>query len=435
MSRRIFGFMVVAVILTATLTVLAGALLTRGDLARQVNRNFARQADSLATAIDARPGPFPVYLITEGRLVVLPDAGSGPDALLASRLRAAAGDSREGAIDSPRGRIRFLTRHTARGSMVLARPADLRPRTQRILWGSLLVSGIAGALIAAIASVALSRGLIRPIRGVVRATEEVAEGRVGVQVAPASGDELGRLAASFNAMADGLDSARAKEKQFLMSVSHDLKTPLTGIRGYAEALGEQAVDPATAAEAIQEEAQHLERLIHDLIDLARIGRHDFAVERAPVDLTEVVDQAGRRYGALAGELDIALETEVSGPAGVYADHGRVLQATSNLVENALRSTPAGGTVRIAASGNRIEVSDTGPGLDPEDLPHALERYYLHRKYAGARPVGTGLGLAIVDQLARAMDGRAHVRSSAGAGATFVLELPSGEAGMERTSHS
>lgn len=229
--------------------------------------------------------------------------------------------------------------------------------------------------------------------------------------------------ASFNSMADGLDSARAKERQFVMSVSHDLKTPLTGIRGYAEALSEGAVDAATAAEAIQEEAQHLERLIQDLIDLARIGRHDFTADREPVDLADVVAEAERRHATLAGRLGVTLKTEVIGAVEVHADHSRVLQATSNLVENALRFAPAGSTVRIAARDHRIEVSDTGPGLDPEDLPRALDRYYLHHKYRESRPVGTGLGLAIVQELARAMHGRVTVQSTRGRGATFMLELP------------
>lgn len=424
MTRRIFGFMLVAVLLTATLTVVAGALLTRGHLAQQVERNFRRQADALANVIDSTPGRAPVYLLSLRRLVLLPEAGSSSaEALLAARLRAAARTQPEGTIGSPMGDLRYLARETSRGRVVLARPSRLRPREERTLWGGLLAAGIAGALASAIASIALSRRLNVPIQRVARAANEISQGRTGVQISAAGGEELGGLVASFNSMADGLDSAREKEKQFVMSVSHDLKTPLTGIRGYAEALSEGAVDAATAAEAIQEEAQHLERLIGDLIDLARIGRHDFAANRAPVDLADVVAEAQRRHAALADRLGIALETEVSGAVGVQADHSRVLQATSNLVENALRFAPAGSTVRIAVLAHRIEVSDTGPGLDPEDLPRALDRYYLHHKYRETRPVGTGLGLAIVAELARAMNGRVAVQSTRGRGATFTLELP------------
>lgn len=423
MTRRIFGFMVVAVLLTATLTVLGGALLTQGELERQVERNFRRQADALATVISGDPGAAAVYLLTRRRLVLLPAAGSSAEALLAARLRAAAPTQPEGTIDSPIGGLRYLTRETSRGTVVLARPSQLRAREQRTLWGGLLAAGIAGALASVIASIALSRRLNAPIQRVARAANEISQGRSGVQIVAAGGDELGGLVASFNSMADGLDSARAKEKQFVMSVSHDLKTPLTGIRGYAEALSEGAVDAVTAAEAIQEEAQHLERLIQDLIDLARIGRHDFAADHEPVDLAGVVAEAERRHATLAGRLGITLKTEVIGAVGVQADRGRVLQATSNLVENALRFAPAGSTVHIAARDHRIEVSDTGPGLDPADLPRAFDRYYLHHKYRDTRPVGTGLGLAIVAELARAMNGRVTVQSTRGRGATFTLELP------------
>lgn len=426
MTRRIFGFMLVAVLLTATLTVVAGALLTRGDLAQQVERNFRRQADALANVIDSTPGRAPVYLLSVRRLVLLPAAGSSAEAQLAAQLRAAAQTQAEGTIASPMGRLRYLSRETSRGRVVLARPSGLRPREGRTLWGGLLAAGIAGALASAIASIALSRRLNAPIQRVALAANEISQGRTGVHIGATGGDELGGLVSSFNSMADGLDSARAKEKQFVMSVSHDLKTPLTGIRGYAEALSEGAVDAATAAEAIQEEAQHLERLIGDLIDLARIGRHDFAADREPLDLADVVGEAQRRHAALAGRLGVTLETEVIGAVGVQADHGRVLQATSNLVENALRFAPAGSTVHIAARGRRIEVSDSGPGLDPADLPRALDRYYLHHKYRDTRPVGTGLGLAIVAELAQAMNGRVTVQSTRGQGATFALELPAGD---------
>lgn len=431
MTRRIFLFMVAAVVLTAALTVVGGALLTRRDLDRQVDRNFARQADALATVVGEPPEPFSVYLVTRRRLLRLPQDGDvSPRGLLAARLRTAVRQgSGEGTVETPRGRVRFTTRTTPSGPVVLARFAGLRPREQRSVLGSLIASGLVGTLLSAVASVALSRRLSRPIRRVVRATGEISEGRTGVKVASRGGDELNQLVVAFNAMADDLDAARDEEKQFVMSVSHDLRTPLTGIRGYAEALRDEAVDPATAAEAIHDEARQLERLVEDLLDLARLGRPDFSARREAVDLGEVVGEAGRRHRAVARELDVALETEVASDVVVVeADHDRVLQAISNLVENALRFTPAGGTVRIAARERRIEVSDTGPGLAPEDVPHALERYYLHRRYRGTRPVGTGVGLAIVDQLARAMNGRVDVRSAPGRGATFTLELPAWDVG-------
>lgn len=432
MTRRIFGFMIVAVLLTATSTVLAGALLTRSELERQVDRNFRRQADALATVISSDPGTDAVYLLTRRRLVLLDDRGAGADAALADRLRAAARTQPEGTVGAPTGELRYLTRETSRGRVVLARPSELRARDQRTLWGGLLIAGIAGALAAGIASIALSRRLNAPIQRVARAASQIAQGRTGVQISTTRGDELGGLVASFNSMADGIDSARAKEKQFLMSVSHDLRTPLTGIRGYAEALDEGAVDAATAAEAIQEEAQHLERLIGDLIDLARIGRHDFVADRRPVDLGEVVAEAQRRHAALADRLGVTLTAEVGGAVRVQADHGRVLQATSNLVENALRFAPAGSAVGITARDHRIAVSDAGPGLEASDLPHALDRYYLHEKYRHTRPVGTGLGLAIVSALAGAMNGRVDVRSAPGQGATFTLELPPADPAADGT---
>jgi two-component system OmpR family sensor kinase len=429
MSRRIFAFMLVAVLVTASVTVLSGALLTRPRLAQQVDRNFKRQADALVTVIDRSAGRSPVYLLTARRLVLLPAGGTSDDAVLARQLRGASRQRDHGTIDTPRGEIRFLTRTTTHGAVVLGRFARLTPREEAPLTGSLLIAGLAGALIAAIASLALSRRLARPIERIVRATSEISEGRAGVKVNSTSGDELGRLVEAFNAMADGLDAARVREREFVMSVSHDLRTPLTGIRGYAEALREEAVDPATAADAIHDEARHLERLVEDLLDIARIGRHDFTAHRDLVDLAEVVHEAARRHGAVADELGVTLETAVRGGVTVVADRDRVLQATSNLVENALRLTPAGGTVRITARDHGVEVADTGPGLAPADVPRALDRYHLHRKYRSTRSVGTGLGLAIVQELARAMRGRVEVRSTPGQGAVFSLELPAASDGL------
>jgi two-component system sensor histidine kinase BaeS len=178
------------------------------------------------------------------------------------------------------------------------------------------------------------------------------------------------------------------------------------------------------------EAARLERLVQDLLDLARVNQRSFAVRHDPVDLAEVVREAGRRYEQRARSFGVGLV--VASPAGGrevraggLGDADRLLQAVSNLVENALRCTPAGGTVTMAAGPGAVTVSDTGPGLSAEDLPRAFERFYLHRRLAGERPVGTGLGLALVKELAEAMGGSVEVQSAVGAGTTFTIRIPAG----------
>ena len=236
-------------------------------------------------------------------------------------------------------------------------------------------------------------------------------------------DELADLALSFNRMAGELSATREAERAFLMSVSHELKTPLTAIRGYAEALQEGTVEPAEAASTIHAEATRLERLVRDLLDLARLDRRKFSVAREAVDLAAVAERARARWVQHAREMGVELDVSAAPAGHVSADAERLLQVVSNLVENALRSTPAGGRVTIALGPGYLIVRDTGLGLDPEDLPRAFDRFFLHSKYGSDREVGSGLGLAIVKELVEAMDGQVEVASEPGRGTAFTVRLP------------
>jgi signal transduction histidine kinase len=175
---------------------------------------------------------------------------------------------------------------------------------------------------------------------------------------------------------------------------------------------------------ITREAVRLERLVRDLLDLARLNhRRGFSVERAELDLGEVAQETALRFEAQARVYDIELVASAEPGARALADHDRVLQVLSNLVENALRITPPGGSVSVSAGPGRLVVSDTGPGLQEEELLHAFDRFFLYDRYASARKVGTGLGLAIVKELVEAMGGRVEVRTTKGGGTTFVVSLP------------
>jgi signal transduction histidine kinase len=205
-------------------------------------------------------------------------------------------------------------------------------------------------------------------------------------------------------------------------VSHELKTPLTAIRGYAEGLAEGAFPLGDASRTILLEAQRLERLVRDLLDLARMNRHEFSVRREPVDLGEVAREAVARHEASARSFGVDLVAEGE-ECWVEADPDRVLQIASNLIENALRVTPRGGLVAVRAEPGRLAVADTGPGLDPADLPRAFDRFFLYDKYGRERPVGSGLGLAIVRRIAESHGGQVAVTSSPGSGSTFEIRLP------------
>jgi two-component system sensor histidine kinase BaeS len=275
-----------------------------------------------------------------------------------------------------------------------------------------------------VASLLLARAIARPVRRVAEASRELAEGRRPGQLPVEGYDELAVLSASFNDMSVQLERAREAEQRFLLWVSHELKTPLTAIRGYAEGLEEGAVDPAEAGRILTDEAARLELLVQDLLDLARTHQPGFTVRREAIDLAEVAREAVRRYEPRARGFEVRLsvgEPEAQAPA--MGDPDRVLQVVSNLVENALRCTPAGGSVTlIAGPGPDLAVADTGPGIGPEDLPRAFERFFLYRRYGGERPVGTGLGLALVKELTDAMGGSVEVRSEPGRGTRFVVHL-------------
>jgi signal transduction histidine kinase len=184
--------------------------------------------------------------------------------------------------------------------------------------------------------------------------------------------------------------------------------------------------PERAVKVIRTEATRLERLIADLINLARLDQRRFDIHLDTVDLVEIAHESASRHAARARDLGVDIELQNGGSALATADPDRLLQAVSNLVENALRCTPPGGTVIVATSPGELAVKDTGPGIAANEIPRAFDRFFLYRRYDGNRPVGTGLGLAIVRELAVAMGGDVRVASSP-AGTEFTISLQPADA--------
>ena len=269
----------------------------------------------------------------------------------------------------------------------------------------------------------LSRGVVRPVRRLAEASGRLAEGEAGAQVTPEGPRELRELAVSFNDMNAKLTKAQETEQAFLLSVSHELKTPLTSIRGYAEGIGDGTVKPADGADVIGAESSRLERLVGDLLDSGRMRKAAFTVRREAVDLAALAEDVARRYEGTARDAGLTLLMNTEAGGGAVADNDRVLQVVSNLVENAIRCTPAPGTVTITTAPGAVTVADTGRGLTSDDLPRAFERFYLYSRYGTDRPVGTGLGLAIVKELTEAMGGTVSVSSAVGVGTAFTVALP------------
>ncbi|HLI15275.1 MAG TPA: HAMP domain-containing sensor histidine kinase [Acidimicrobiales bacterium] len=293
-----------------------------------------------------------------------------------------------------------------------------------------LVAGGISLLVAAGLAVAISARISRRVVAAAGAAERIAGGDLAARVPGEGRDypELRALRSSINTMAAHLERARRAERQFLLSVSHDLRTPLTSIRGYAEAIAEgAATDAAGAAAVIVTEARRLERLIGDLLDLARLDASTFSLDLVPLDLAETVASAAE---ALRYEFDaagVALDVDVPELALGVADEDRLRQVVANLLENALKFARARVTVTLArAPGDEVvlRVVDDGPGIAAEDLPHVFERHFSSSRYP-ARAAGSGLGLTIVAELTAAMGGTIEVTSPLGpaGGTAIAVTLP------------
>jgi signal transduction histidine kinase len=312
------------------------------------------------------------------------------------------------------------------GALVVATPktevtSDLQPLAERLglaFIGGILVAGLLGWY--------LSRRITRPVLALSAATDEISRGHYDVEVPEVrGGGEIGHLTQRFREMAARLGDAERQERNFLMSVSHELRTPLTAIRGHVEALREGiAADPvvrAASLDMIASETARLERLVGDVLDLAKLEAHRFTLLSEEVDMGRLCEQAYAAFGEEARRRGIDYEKRFDGAPTIVTDGDRVLQIISNLLSNAFRWTPDGGKVELelAASNGRISVAvdDSGPGVPPE------ERERIFRPFWSRDDSGTGLGLAIAHELAAALGGRIDLDSEPGTGSRFELVLP------------
>jgi two-component system sensor histidine kinase BaeS len=426
LRSRLFLAIALIVVLCVGLTLALGLVLTRRAVDDATLQDVAHQAALIAERERVAVSPF-TYLkplrpyLAKQHEIYRTDASFLPEAaqkLLRHRLAA------QGTVTLKNGTSYFFAAQPVESqAFVLLRPKSSTKSQWSPFLRALLIAALAGAALAGAAALLLARRIARPVHRVAEAARTLARGTHPEPVPVEGAAELATLAVAFNDLSVQLARAREAERSFLLSVSHELKTPLTAIRGWAEALSEGVVDAHDAAETVAAEAARLERLVRDLLDLARMNRTDFSVHPSDVDLAEVAADAARRYQQQAAAFGVELTAVSDGVAPAIADADRALQVVSNLVENALRLTPRGGEVRIVTAPGLLRVEDTGPGLRPEDRTRAFERFYLHERYGRERAVGTGLGLAIVKELTEAMGGRVEVASEPGHLTTFTVRLP------------
>lgn len=291
----------------------------------------------------------------------------------------------------------------------------------------LLFAGAVAVVAATIVALLVANSFYRPIRRLTDASERMARGDYDQRVPVAGPTELRELALSFNQMASEVQRSRAVLRDFVADVSHELRTPLTSIRGFAQALGDGTIvdeeERKRALAVVDDEARRLHGLVTRLLDLSRMESGQVAMARGPVPLAELARYVLDVFERRAEEKGVRLRSEVAEGLVVAGDEDRLEQLVTNLVDNAIRYTPAGGEVVVSASrssGGRIEVAvrDTGRGIPPDQLPRIFERF--HTANGGE---GTGLGLAIARQIARAHGGDLTATSTPGAGSTFTATLP------------
>ncbi|MEV4649208.1 ATP-binding protein [Saccharopolyspora sp. NPDC049357] len=336
-----------------------------------------------------------------------------------------------GDLDTPAGPVRWVKvrAETAQGGSawfvvehhIAAETAEV-DRSVRVL---LLVSAL-GVVLAALISWVVAGLILAPVRAVRQAAAEITEHDLTRRIPVEGRDDIAALADQFNAMLDRLEDAFRIQRQFVDDAGHELRTPITIVRGNLELIG---VDPAERDEVVRlctDELDRMTRIVNDLLVLAKADRPDF-VSPTEVSLAELTSDIDAKVRSLGDRRWVLAEM---GEGEFSLDGQRITQAMVQLAQNAVQHTSAGSTIRIgsAAGDGTVElwVSDEGPGVDPSEVEKIFERF----SHGNGRKGGAGLGLAIVRAIADAHDGRVLVRSAPGSGATFRLELPAKTTGDE-----
>lgn len=299
------------------------------------------------------------------------------------------------------------------------------PPVARALLVALLVSLLMGFWMA--------RWIARPLAGLAGAAQAVAGGAMGY-ITPAGPRELREVAAAFNDMAARVDAGRRAQRDLTANVSHDLKTPLTSVQGFAQAILDGAAgDPEAvrqSAKVIYDEAGRMHRMVNDLLNLARLDEGTLPLERAPVNLAALLEQITQQLMPQAQAAQVALSYSLADdqPLPVLGDYDHLAQVFTNLVDNAIKFTPLGGKVTVtgeALDGAAwVQIADTGPGIAPADLERIFERFYqADRARQGGGQRGAGLGLSICRQIVQAHGGRLTADNAPGGGAVFRVRLP------------
>jgi len=365
-----------------------------------------------------RPPKLPFILVNEQNVVVLSDKPDGQGRPIPEEQLA-------------QGRSLVVDGQVVGTVLPTGDALERDSLAERYLRRTLQASGYAavGAAAAALLlAILLANTLTRPLRELTAATQAVAQGDLEHQVPVRSKDELGELAASFNQMSADLAQATALRRQMTADIAHDLRSPLTAISGFVEAMRDGVLKPTPARfEAMYVETQRLRRLVDDLRTLSLTDAGELRMDRQAVPARMLLERLAAAYHQRADEQEIVITIQVDPDTpDLHVDQDRMAQVLSNLIDNALRYTPPGGEIRLGAraqgAATLLTVLDTGAGIPPEHLPHVFDRFYRGDSARSRDGGESGLGLAIAKALVEAHGGTISAASTLGAGTTFTIAL-------------
>jgi two-component system OmpR family sensor kinase len=428
-------------VITALLAGGIAANLIRSAGASAAQKDLASIANDSAQAIDAgelartRLG-LRTFKISSGvigpRGAVTTANADVRDALTPAQVqRVLAGKSISERTHANGHEILVEARSTSGGGVVLVqRRSDALAGTNRAV-RRLIIALLVAAAAALLLGLLVARRLARPLRRTAVAARALAAGRRDIDVTPEGPAEVAEVADALNTLTARLRESEAGQREFLLAVSHDLRTPLTAIAGYAESLADGVVageETQAVGATMLAEAHRLDRLVGDLLDLARLESRDLRLDVTTVDPGPFLAAAATVWKARCSAAGVPFSVETQHfPAPMRTDPSRMRQVLDGLLENALRVTPAGRPIVLAgrSDGDRVvlEVRDGGPGLREDDLAVAFQRSVLYERYRGERQVGTGLGLAIVHRLVTRLGGTVEAGHAAEGGARFTVRVP------------
>lgn len=364
-------------------------------------------------------------------------AGVNPNAVAAVRAVGVSGPPAQpvsGTVTVAGATLLVEARATANGGFALVQQAGTGAAVTPLLRRDIVVSLGIGLLVAAAAGLLLAGLLSRPLRHTARVAMTMSNGRRDLRAPEAGPREVAEVGAAVNRLAEALTRSEVRQRDFLLSVSHELRTPLTAVSGFAESLADGVVTGAEVTgvgQLMLDEAHRLDRLVRDLLDLARLGADDFRLDIVDTDLTALVLATAEVWRARCAKREVRYTVDAPRhPVPARIDPRRLRQVLDGLTENALRVTPAGrpivlGLTRNPAGWVVLQVRDGGPGLSDADYQVAFQRGVLHGRYQHRRPVGTGVGLALAHGLVTRMGGTISAGPAPEGGACFTISFPPG----------